>query len=100
MSNGAVFWRTLGVVFGILELLGTLSGDLGGSLGTFLVSGQLLGPLFQILEAPWGTFWHRMGPRTDFFGFWWLLGSILGGFWEPGWGLGGHLGAFWYHLGF
>ena len=72
---------------------------LEGLWAPFLVSGQVLGALFLVLEAPWCTLGVQMDPRTDFFGFWWLLGSILGGFWEAGWGLGGHLGAFWWPLG-
>ena len=39
-------------------------------------------------------FLHRF-LNQFFIGF----GSILGGFWDPGWGLGGRLGAFWWALG-
>ena len=50
-------------------LLGTLLGVLDSLWAPFLVSGQLLGPLFLTLDAPWGTLWHQMGSRTDFFRF-------------------------------
>ena len=54
------------------------SGDTFGGLGPFLVSGQLLGPPFLVLEAPWGTLWHQMAPRSDFFGFGMRFGVYLG----------------------
>ena len=59
---GGCFW-TLGGFWG------HFSGVLEGLWAPFLVSGQLLGALFLILEAPWGTLWHQMAPRTDFLGF-------------------------------
>ena len=60
------------------RLLGTLLGVLEGLRAPFLVSGQLLGTLFLVLEAPWGTLWHQMAPRTDFFGFWMRFGVHFG----------------------
>ena len=59
-------------------LLGTLLGVLDSLWAPFLVSGQLLGALFLTLEAPWGTLWHQMGSRTDFFGFWMPVGLNFG----------------------
>ena len=73
MSKEVDCWRTLGVVFGLLEvlvpchknapnekngpqwLLGTLLGGLGGSLGTF----------FGIWAAPWATFSDIGGSLGD-----------------------------------
>ena len=53
-------------------------GVLEGHWAPFLVSGRLLVVLFLVLEAPWGTLWHQMAPRTDFFGFWMRFGVHFG----------------------
>ena len=76
-----------------------------GLRASFLEPGQLLGALFLVLEAPWGTLWHQMAPRTDFFGFWMRFGihfgRLLGAggvgwevIWEPFGGLWEVFGCF------
>ncbi len=52
-------WMLLGTLFVVSDALWA----------PFFVSKQLLGPLFLTLDAPWGTLWHQMGSRTDFFRF-------------------------------
>ena len=44
----------------------------------FLLPGQLLGALFLVLEAPWGTLWYQMAPITDFFEFGMRFGIHFG----------------------
>ena len=81
------------MVIGILEASGDTFGGSWRVIGRlFLVSGQLLGALFLILEAPWGTLWHQMAPRTDFFWIWdafwdpiWEAFGVPGGVWEVIW---------------
>ena len=53
-------------------------GVLEGLWAPFLVSGQVLGALFLVLEALWGTLWHQMGSITDFFGFLMSVGLHFG----------------------
>ena len=71
-------------------------GVLEGLWAPFLVSGQLLGALFLVLEAPWWTLWHQMAPRSDFLRFGMRFGVHLGRFWEL---LGVHFDAFATTLG-
>ena len=93
---GGRFW-TLGGFWGHFW------GVLEGLWAPFLVSGQLLGALFLILEAPWGTLWHQMAPITDFFGFWMRFGihfgRLLGSRVEFGRSFGSLLVAFGRSLG-
>ena len=88
MSNGVVCWRTLGVVFGILEAPGDTFGCLGQSLGTF----------FGIWTAPWATFSDLGGSLGDLVapnGFQNRLFWILDAFWAPFWEAFGSPGGVW-----
>ena len=71
----------MGLLGGLLESLGTLSGAVGGSGCDILV---IFGALDRILE-PLGRSWGLLG------GSWGCLGSLLGGSWEH---FGGILGLF------
>ena len=85
-------------------LFGRLCKTLGGSWGyflgvleglwaPFLVPWQLLGALFLVLEVPWGTLWHQMAPRSDFFGFWIRFGIHFGRLLGPRVGFGRSFGS-------
>ena len=86
-------------------------GVLEGHWAPFLVSGRLLVVLFLVLEAPWGTLWHQMAPRSDLFGFWMRFGVHFGKLLGPQVGFGRSFGSllvafgrslgvfFWFCLG-
>ena len=93
-------WRTLGVVFGMLESPGDTFGGsrrvfghlfwyLGSSSGTFSDLGDSLehlgcpngcqNRLFGILDGFWASFWEAFGSPG---GLWEVIWELFGGLWE------------------